>query len=338
MGNKIHCEKCIYWEEYNCPHTEFEVRDLDDCKKLFSELEKLRQKTDAAGKQRFIFRGQLSKYALNTTLERAYAQALITKDKEKQNAEQNMVREFQRWYNGENRQDVRESLLYCISLMRHHGAPTRLLDWTYSPYVALYNALQDSYDAYEKNEPFSVWALDNQGLSGKAECLVGEKYKRLNDDHYKKCKEKDCQFHSQSTKNIYKDILVLDKCRSCDLSFRSLFWDNKVTIACPENAYYFHSRVYAQQGLFLCMGDVTKTFEGNLKATFRKETIGKEGVVKLCCTCTQSEKQEALDMLRGMNIHRATLFPDLDGFGKHLWYRMNYFKTKIQSSLDTTGK
>jgi hypothetical protein len=50
--------------------------------------------------------------------------------------------------------------LEWLALMRHYGAPTRLLDWTYSLYVALFFSLAES----NVKKPATVWALDTAWL------------------------------------------------------------------------------------------------------------------------------------------------------------------------------
>ena len=56
-----------------------------------------------------------------------------------------------------------------LALMQHDGAPTRLLDWTMSPYVALYFAVAD-----EPQEARSaVWGLDLQWLQSRGRELLG---------------------------------------------------------------------------------------------------------------------------------------------------------------------
>ncbi|MEW5989195.1 MAG: FRG domain-containing protein, partial [Chloroflexota bacterium] len=58
--------------------------------------------------------------------------------------------------------------LEWLALMRHYGAPSRLLDWTYSFFVAVYFALVDA------QKEGAVWAIDCSWIRSRVKQILGE--------------------------------------------------------------------------------------------------------------------------------------------------------------------
>jgi len=64
-----------------------------------------------------------------------------------------------------------DKILEWLALMRHSGVPTRLLDFTFSPYIALYFALRNRTPK-EKSKDAELWAIDADALGKKAALIA----------------------------------------------------------------------------------------------------------------------------------------------------------------------
>src|SRR5262245_65885813 len=68
-------------------------------------------------------------------------------------------------------------MLTCLALMRHHGAPTRLLDCSYSPFVAAQTALREGL----KPERL-IWCFNTKWLDCHCERVLGSAASALSPD------------------------------------------------------------------------------------------------------------------------------------------------------------
>lgn len=249
----------------------------------WGSLMKLSESFDEA----WIFRGQPNSWPLVTTLERACA-LFDVPGPAVPAVEAQIVQEFRRRYTGRQRRLLFEDTLYCMALMQHHGAPTRLLDFTYSFYVAAYFALEPFGEAP------TLWCLNGRWFREQAVRVVGEELIRTRE------RERN------------------------ERTFRALYMaDPPHRLVFPENPFPLHRRLIIQQGVFACPADITVPFLDNLNAP---GPHAEDAVVKVELAFSVEEQRAALAELLEMNVDRATLFPGLDGFAQSLRARIPLYQ------------
>lgn len=274
----------------NTASIEITVSGWDELKNMFSEM----------CLNGWYFRGQANKdWALSTTLERTN---MVLK-------EQMLIRDFKRnAYQYLNEHTIPNSTIEWIALMQHHGAPTRLLDWTRSPYVASFFAMNDKYD-----DAFSVlWAVNFQYLTG----MTGNRFK--DDNKYAVLKDSD-----------YVKTHIMGEDDFLKIFMSQKYDENNLTppMVLPVAPFVMNERLNIQQGTFLCqtrLYDSSKllSFEDNLFATFDGK-LDTSYIIKILIPADL--RQEIIIDLNYMNINDATLFTNLDGFARSLQKRLSVF-------------
>ena len=96
----------------------------------------------------FVFRGE----AAGTT---SLATSLQRLGGDYQGVERHLLRSFRKY--AERDAVPQDDLWHWMALAKHHGLATRMLDWTYSPYVALHFATARSVDF---DEDGLIWMVD----------------------------------------------------------------------------------------------------------------------------------------------------------------------------------
>ena len=253
------------------------IEEPKDRKELNSVHEELFEKKD------FVFRGHTkSEWKLKTSLDR-FAED-IKEERRKSKLENFLLEEFQRRYhNYSPRAPETGSWIEWWALMQHYGTPTRLLDWTYSFYVAIFFALED----LNNNKESAVWAINFKWLKKK----LDKKNKKL-------------------SLSLKKDKHLEDK-----KTFKKFNGKSYILRISP---YVLHERLSVQQGCFLTPGKTKKSFIENLIEFSGSKKELKKHLFKIEIPKTVSIRRDILKDLYRMNISRASLFPGLDGFASSL--------------------
>jgi hypothetical protein len=232
---------------------------------------------------RWAFRGMGSAtWPLQTSLERLLVSPVVE-------AERYLLNAFQRRAHHHVRDcPDPDDYLEWLALMQHHGAPTRLLDCTRSPYVALFFALANPLD---RQGQASVWAID----------IVA-------------CKQSAMGILAPSPINTSAETSLgkPDIFRAAFMREHDSAGPPSARCVAPIQPFRMNERLTIQQGLFLCPAQVREGFEDNLQAMSLTGTK----IEKLVFAA--SLREDILADLNKMNINRATLFPGIDGFAQSL--------------------
>lgn len=254
--------------------------------------------------EQWIFRGMLSTYDLRTSIERAFKKWEIPLEDYYQ-TEGELIRDFQRRFilAKDYKPPHTDDILAWLALMQHYGAPTRLMDWTYSPFIAAFFAaemylksMNNQKTLIEENEEnpsaIAIWAI----------------------------RRKWCDVAASST--VSKDLLAKLKLNETS-AFNELFMSDspRHTFVYPVIPYDLNERLVIQQGVFICPSDLTKAFETNLMNMNGCQEAS--NIIKILIPIDTTDKlnQIFMDLYR-MNIYRASLFPGIDSYA-------HSFKTRL---------
>jgi hypothetical protein len=245
----------------------------------------------------WAFRGQAdAKWPLESSLAR-HLRTFVTPRRDRWNRESKILNTFQRKAHLllPRTPDPSETLEW-LALMQHHGAPTRLLDFTWSPYVAAFFALEQA------TNDAAIWALapsdDVRNLRGFQISKMLREVLKLE------------QFQTQSRQNPTKfdgpETRQPEGAKDVD---------GRLQRAVIGEPVLMNQRMTAQAGTFVV--PLTRIDVPLL------DVVPSSRMFKVRLK-TASLRRHTMDRLYNMNINNATLFPGIDGLARSLALELEF--------------
>jgi hypothetical protein len=185
-----------------------------------------------------------------------------------------------------------------LALMQHHGAPTRLLDFTWSPYVAAFFALERATgDA-------AVWALNPADISAGG--------------------------IRRSPKSKARAIATSAMDPRLAGNFARYFLKGNREFIWLGEPEVMNRRLIAQSGTFVLPGALDRPME----EIARQYPDPKSMMAKFVLPAAKIRETGLRELYR-MNITYATLFPDLDGLARSLGYELEFHWAYNPRTMET---
>jgi hypothetical protein len=205
------------------------------------------------------------------------------------------------------------NLLEWLALMRHHGSPSRLLDFSKSPYVAAFFATAEA----GRNDAVAIWAIDARALKRRSAQVLSREL---------------CIDYVEIGKRCLADpTFPLTEPKTFSSLIGGLGPKALVARMGPIPRAVFaiepHSmneRMLLQQGLFLFPTSLECSFHESLQSVLALPSEGagadpsRTERVFYKLVLQPSAHPHVLRELHRMGLNYATLTPGLDGLGRSL--------------------
>lgn len=262
-----------------------QIDTIDDIQRLLKNYEN--QKDIKRFRSNYLYRGlPNSNYKLETSLARNCK-------KKKDDLEGPLLRNFSKYALAEKGMSD-ESIWYQLSIAQHHGLPTRLLDWTYSPLIALNFAVSESNFEMLPDHNCVIWAININELND----LLPTRYRN-------KLMENNAYFFTIDMLKDVENLTQYDKDMAGEGAHSAM-----VLLEPPS----IDQRIINQYSYFSI---IPKNME-NIEDFLEKNTIHTRKYI-----IDKSIRWELRDFLDILNLNERIIYPGLDGVAA--WLKRHYY-------------
>jgi hypothetical protein len=234
-----------------------------------------------------------------------------------------------------------EDILSWLAVMQHYGVPSRLLDFTLSPYVALYFALRARTVDEMRSSHAALWAIDARALKSVAAKISREAYtaevkhgarepRRFARPNLAAVLARAYSETDDLVSIVEGDRAMVSEALRPSAVRRNHFESTGyVGFALPSAQ---NRRLSSQQGAFLFNGAHDVNFQESL---FRMMGESRDVWYKRF-RIPRSLLTDIEEKLFQMNIHELSLFPDMQGLAGFIIQKLRLYW--VPSSHSTNGE